>query len=234
MSEQIDSEKEYDAILERIRTKNTDHSAYLAWRTVKKLYYPTAHEIAEHFAEETKVHAKQIFDEKQIEHKNSAKEDDARLLGEKQNVEEFKKRVATGHNYFDFGETGRAKLEDLDRWLNDVPLSKWTLWHLETAQFLENIPHRTEVLSRTRAKVNEAHLLKKWEYLAITVQVKGASSGIWSSFMNRGLEDSAFSRLETLGNDGWEVVAASPLIHGAMAMVSTSALLVVLKRQKIS
>lgn len=224
----------YDVILARVRAKNTDHSAYLSWRNVKKTFYTGNGAIAEHFAEETKIHAKEILEDKLIEFENKEKEAEKHMVESRRRLDGYMGEVASGYTYFDFSETDRAEIEAWSHWLSDVPLGQWTIWHLEVARFLEKIPLRTEVLSKVGTKLNLTQSRSKWEYLTISAGVKGAGAGVLSVVMNQSLVEASFNKLQALGDDGWEVVSASPIVYGALSAVSTSTIVIILKRQKNS
>jgi hypothetical protein len=56
-----------------------------------------------------------------------------------------------------------------------------------------------------------------YEYTTLTLKIKGASSGVFSYWMNKGLTDESLKDLKRMGNNDWELVSAMPLAVGALA-----------------
>jgi hypothetical protein len=223
-----------NVIWERIRNKNAkDKLRYLEWRKVKKNFYMGEDAIETHFQAETLVHAKETHKEEMAAEALQIAEDAKRIKDRENFVNELQKLVDAGRTYFDLGEDTRKGVEELHTWLSAQTIHSWQQWHLKTAELLERIPDRQAVLSRIRkTSINdESH--PRWEYQTITAKTTGASAGIASAFMNQGLEPEAATKLAELGNEGWEIVSTAPLIYGALASVATSALIVILKRQKL-
>lgn len=73
--------------------------------------------------------------------------------------------------------------------------------------------------------------MKAFQYTTITVKVSGASQGILSSFLSKGIDSESVQQLKELGLLGWELVGVVPVNHGAVGASATSAAICFLKRE---
>lgn len=224
----LSSAEELAQIFQEIISNNGDRRRYLEKRGVLKAFYLGDDAIERHFIEVAQIHSREILDARQSEADQLLQERKKDLLLRENLLRDLQRRVEDGETYISFDADTRDCIEELDLWIRDEPLAKWTDWHLMAAKFIRSIPLRSEVLSFTQPQTKERNGTQ-WEYFTLSAKVKGGNWGILSAFVEHGLEEDATKRLQLMGREGWEVAGLAPVIYGGGGTAGT-AVLIILKR----